>query len=454
MNESVCLISLGCAKNLVDSEVMLGLLRGAGYQLTTDRSVADAIIVNTCGFLGAAVDESLAELQAAAKWKSAGQCRALVATGCLSQRDAGLVRTSVPGVDQVLGTVDFPRIVEELGLLLHPEQRASAAAPMALVTPTREHSWVYNEATPRVRATPPWTAYLKISEGCDHKCSFCIIPQLRGLHRSRPPASIVAEARNLAAEGVREVVLIAQDTTRYGRDLTPASSLSALLHQLSAIESLEWIRVLYAYPSQVDEEFVTTLTTAPRVARYLDIPLQHADGEVLARMRRGGNVEQYRRLLGSFREKCPEISIRTSFIVGFPGETEAQFETLCDFVSREQFDRIGVFRYSDESSALSHGLDGKLPQPVIEERYHRLQVLQQQISHAKNQRLQGTRMKVVLESAVKGGFQGRTERDAPEIDGGFHLRVPRARRQAYQPGDFLTARITGGDHYDLTGVPA
>ncbi|MBV9471010.1 MAG: 30S ribosomal protein S12 methylthiotransferase RimO [Abitibacteriaceae bacterium] len=459
MEKTVSLISLGCSKNLVDSEVMLGLLQGAGYRITTDAGEADAIIVNTCGFLGAAVEESLTTLDEVASLKQDGRCKAVVATGCLPQRDAQLIKMRVPGVDAILGTTDFPRIVATLDSVLEPKTTSLPQTPVSngngliqlSVTPTPQHRYVYDHITPRVRATPPWTAYLKIAEGCDHTCSFCIIPQLRGPFRSRPMESIVAEARRLSESGAREIVLVAQDSTRYGIDLYKKWALGGLLRELSQIETVDWLRVLYAYPSQVNDEFIEALCTAPRVARYLDIPLQHASREVLARMRRGGHAESYARLLDRFRSLCPEMTIRTSFIVGFPGETEAQFQELCDFVKAQKFDRIGVFKYSDEDSALSHGLDSKVPPEVKDERYHILQTLQQKISLKKNREFIGKTLDVLLENEEPGGTIGRSQRDAPDIDGNVFVKMtPRERRQ-HLPGSLVPVRITGASEYDLSG---
>lgn len=437
---------------------MLGLLQGAGYAITNDTAEADAIIVNTCGFLGAAVEESLSTLSEVASLKKTGKCRAVVATGCLPQRDAQLIKMRVPEVDAILGSADFPQIVGTLDRALKPGNGASFTIPSGgngliqlSVTPREKHTFVYDHSTPRLRATPPWTAYLKIAEGCDHTCSFCIIPSLRGPFRSRPKESIVQEARQLAAAGTKEVVLVAQDSTRYGLDLYKKWALGELLQELSQIEELTWIRVLYAYPSQVDDTFIEAITTAPRVARYLDIPLQHASRDVLARMRRGGHAESYGRLLDRFREKCPEISIRTSFITGFPGETPEQFKELCDFVKGQQFDRIGVFKYSDEDTALSHGLDAKVPQEVVEERYHELQVLQQKVSLKKNRSFIGRTLDVLVESEENGGMAGRSYRDAPDIDGNVFVKMTPRERRATPVGSFVSVKISGASEYDLSG---
>jgi ribosomal protein S12 methylthiotransferase len=443
---------------------MLGLLQGAGYAVTADVTDADAIIVNTCGFLGAAVEESLSTLSEVAGHKRDGKCRAVVAAGCLPQRDAQLIKMRVPEVDAILGTTDFPQIVSTIERILEP-QKATSSTPNGLVngfgrsngliqlsvTPREQHTYVYDHVTPRVRATPPWTAYLKIAEGCDHTCSFCIIPQLRGPFRSRPMESIVAEAQRLADSGVREVVLVAQDSTRYGLDLYKKWALGGLLQEVSKVEALKWIRVLYAYPSQVNDELIEAMCTAPRVARYLDIPLQHASREVLARMRRGGHAESYGRLLDRFRALCPDIAIRTSFIVGFPGETEAQFQELCDFVKQQKFDRIGVFKYSDEDTSLSNGLDRKVSPEVKDERFHRLQMLQQKISLKKNREFIGKTLDVLLESEEPGGIVGRSHRDAPDIDGNVFVKMTPRERKHNPPGGMVRVRISGASEYDLSG---
>ncbi len=455
--KSVGLVSLGCSKNLVDSEVMLGLLQGAGYRITGDIDDADAIIVNTCGFLGAAVEESLQTLSDVASRKKTGKCRAVVATGCLPQRDAQLIQMRVPEVDAILGSADFGAIVEAVDGALKPKTtgfqipQGNGDLIQLTLTPTKAHTYVYDHTTPRVRATPPWTAYLKIAEGCDHTCSFCIIPQLRGPFRSRPIESIVTEARQLAASGAKEIVLVAQDSTRYGFDLYGKMSLGALLKELSKVEELKWIRVLYAYPSQVNDEFIEALTTSPRIARYLDIPLQHASQPVLARMRRGGNSESYAKLLDKFRVLAPEIGIRTSFIVGFPGETDEHFKELCDFVKQQKFDRIGIFKFSDENSALSYGLDAKVDPETIEARYHALNLLQQKTSLQKNRTFIGKTIDVLLESEEPGAMIGRGERDAPDVDGNVLVKMSPRERRHHHSGDFVKVRVSGCTEYDLSG---
>jgi len=452
-SKTVGLISLGCSKNLVDSEVMLGLLQGAGYSVTADIADADAVIVNTCGFLGAAVEESLQALEDVAALKRDGKCKAVVAAGCLPQRDANLIKMRVPDVDAIVGTNDFPRIVETLKSTFNEGGNSNNAAGLIQLsmTPREQHTYVYDHTTPRLRSTAPWTAFIKIAEGCDHTCSFCIIPQLRGPFRSRAIESIVAEARQLAQSGAREVVLVAQDSTRYGLDIYQKWALGDLLQKLSKIEELHWVRVLYAYPSQVNDSFIDAMTQAPRIARYLDIPLQHASREMLARMRRGGHAASYGKLLDRFRDKCPEISIRTSFIVGFPGETQQHFDELLNFVQDQEFDRIGVFKYSDEDSALSFGLDGKVDQEIIEERYHILQQAQQKISLRNNRAWIGKNLDVLLENEENDGFVGRSYRDAPDIDGNVLVKMNARQNRKHAPGDMVSVKITGATTYDLSG---
>jgi ribosomal protein S12 methylthiotransferase len=492
-HRTVGLVSLGCTKNLVDSEVMLGLLQGAGYAVTDEQSEADALIVNTCGFLSAAVEESLGALSDMARLKRDGRCRALVATGCLPQRDAQLIQMRVPEVDAILGTAEYSAIVATLDRIFDdktpatPEASTSpstsptpnglislnllaaglnggaaldslslngGASPRAQnvqVTPRDGHTFVYDHATPRLRATPKWTGYVKIAEGCDHTCSFCIIPLLRGPFRSRPIESIATEARRMVEAGSKEIVLVAQDSTRYGFDLYNRYALGDLLQELSKIEELHWARVLYAYPTQVDDSFIDALCTAPRIARYLDIPLQHADKTVLARMRRGGHAESYARLLDRFRAKCPEIAIRTSFIVGFPGETREQFDALCRFVREQEFDRVGVFKYSDEKEALSFGLDARVSEEEKQERYDILQTLQQKVSLKKNRTFIGRTLDVLLESEEPGAMVGRSYRDAPDIDGNVLVKMTPRERKANPRGSVVRVRIGGAGAYDLSG---
>lgn len=463
----VGLISLGCAKNLVDSEVMLGLLRERGYDITHDETQADVLIVNTCAFLGASVQESLDALREVTALKQQGNCKAVIATGCLPSRDVNLIHHHVVGVDALLGAADFPKIVETVDAVLQRQRMGdkglgmrdkTANHPSSLIH-IEDTTYVYDERTPRLRATPWWYAYVKIAEGCDHRCTFCIIPQLRGGFRSRPMESIVAEARALAKQGVKEIVLIAQDSTRYGVDLYGTSRLAELLRELGRIEEQPWVRVLYAYPTQVTQELIDAMAATPNVCHYIDIPLQHSHPDVLRAMWRGGTPESYRRLIERFRAAMPDVTLRTTLIVGFPGEEERHFEHLLEFVKDVRFDRLGVFKYSPEDQARSAQYPHQVPEEVKEERYHRLQQTQQRISWEQNRQWIGRTLPVLIEqngtspnpSLRRRGDRevaiGRSPRDAPEIDGsvivkGTHL----------PPGTVIQARITKAYAYDLEGL--
>ncbi len=464
------LISLGCAKNLVDSEVMLGLLRERGYEITNDETEADVLIVNTCAFLGVAVQESLDALREVTALKEQGNCKAVIATGCLPSRDVSLIQKNIPGVDAFLGSADFPKIVETVSEVLKRRATSyqlpvtSRSTPQNSEPRTQSPTWssfvdfqplvrvedttyVYDERTPRLRATPWWYAYVKIAEGCDHRCTFCIIPQLRGSFRSRPMESIVVEARALAKQNVKEIILIAQDSTRYGFDLYGTSRLAELLRELGQIEEQPWVRVLYAYPTQVTQELIDVMAATPNVCHYIDIPLQHSHPDVLHGMGRGGTSESYRRLIERFREAMPDITLRTTLIVGFPGEEERHFEHLLEFVKDVRFDRIGVFKYSPEDTARSAQSPHQVPEEVKEERYHRLQQTQQRISLEQNRRWIGRVLPVLIEqNGDPRRAVGRSHRDAPEIDGsvivkGKHLR----------PGTVVRAKITKAYKYDIEG---
>jgi ribosomal protein S12 methylthiotransferase len=461
------LISLGCAKNLVDSEVMLGLLRDGGFEITNDETQADVLIVNTCAFLGASVQESLEALREVTARKQQGACKAVIATGCLPSRDVSLIQNNVPDVDAFLGSADFPKIVETVSEVLNrrisepsPTEHAtrnthwSSFINFQPLTRIEDRTYVYDETTPRLRATPRWYAYVKIAEGCDHRCTFCIIPQLRGNFRSRPMESIIAEARMLAKQGVKEIILIAQDSTRYGFDLYGELRLGRLLRELGQIEELTWVRVLYAYPTQVTQELIDTMAATPNVCRYVDVPLQHSHPDVLHAMWRGGTAESYVRLIERFRQAMPDVTLRTTFIVGFPGEQEHHFEHLLEFVQAVKFDRIGVFQYSPEDKAHSAQYPNRVSEEVKEERYHRLQQIQQRISLEQNRRWVGRTLPVLIEqNGDPRRAVGRSERDAPEIDGSVIVKVGNGRRAVpyLQPGTFVDVKITKAYEYDLEG---
>ncbi len=435
-------ISLGCPKNLVDTEVMLGLLRQAGFALVGDPEQADILLVNTCCFIGEARQEATEAIEEAIVWRRSPRARALLVAGCWPQSDPYHLRQHFPEIDALLGPDDVPRIVEIVNRALGGEAgAASTGAP----------TYLYDETTPRLRTTPPWTAYLKIAEGCGHHCRFCVIPSLRGAYRSRRLESVVAEAMAMASQGVREVNLIAQDTSAYGRD-TGEADIAELLTRLAQLEGLHWIRMLYGYPTSITPRLIETMATQAAVCKYLDIPFQHADREVLRRMGRPGEGSTYLELIETLRAAMPDIAIRSAFIVGYPGETDDEFQHLLDFLEAAQLDRAGAFTYSPEAGTPAAALPDHVPAEVAEERYHRFMTAQQSISLARNRRWVGRELEVLVEAPRgKGGWAGRSFRDAPEIDG---LVLLRPGRRALRPGEFVTARITGAEPYDLVGGAA
>jgi ribosomal protein S12 methylthiotransferase len=428
-------VSLGCPKNLVDSEVMLGQLRRRGWGVTTDASDADVIVVNTCGFIDGAKQESIDTILEMAQLKGQGRARRLVVTGCLTQRYDGELRAEIPEIDATLGTdqvCDIVRAVE-----------GEATATTTGVAPT----WVYDHASPRVLSTPPWMAYLKISEGCDYTCSFCIIPTLRGRHRSRTPGDVVAEAEGLAAQGVKELVLVAQDSTRYGLDLGERDGLAGLLRRLGRIDGVRWIRVMYAYPATLSDAALDAIASEEKVANYVDIPLQHASDAVLKRMKRPFGHEHVRGLVARMRQRVPDLALRTSFIVGFPGETEAEFQELLDFVEETEFDNVGVFTYSDEEGTSAFGLPGTVPRREMDRRRRKLMSLQKRISKRRNRRRVGQRLEVLVEGTHPDTdllLKGRLKTQAPDIDGAVLIADGSA-----APGSFVTCEVTEAHAYDL-----
>jgi ribosomal protein S12 methylthiotransferase len=431
-------ISLGCEKNLVDSEVMLGLLSHRGYQITPDQNQADVIVVNTCGFIDKAKQESIDTILEMAELKNSGQCSKLVVTGCLVERYRSEIQKEIPEVDAVLGTNEIESIIKI----------CENQAPPPIENPY----YLYDERVPRLLTTPRYTAYVKIAEGCDRPCSFCIIPKLRGPYRSRPLGSIVNEARFLAETGVKELVLISQETTKYGDDLGVEHGLSRLLRQLVKVEGLQWIRFLYCFPSQIDDELLVSMREEEKVCRYIDMPLQHVSGRILKSMKRGGNSETLKRLLAHIREQVPAVTLRTSMIVGYPGESEEEFAELCHFVDEMKFDRLGTFTYSDEEGTASYSLSDKLSPGVINRRRNQLMRLQAKISRKKNRELLGQKFPLLVEGQSAETdllWQGRLESQAPRIDGVVYVNdlagdPPRA-------GDFRAVEITQASDYDLVG---
>jgi ribosomal protein S12 methylthiotransferase len=454
---SVATTSLGCPKNLVDTEVMLGLLQRAGFALVGEPEQADILLVNTCCFIGEARREAAEAIEEAIVWRRRPRARALLVAGCWPQSDPYHLRQHFPEIDAMLGPDDVPRIVEIVNRALGGETgRLKPAPPGGLEggigrlkpAPPATPSYLYDETTPRLRTTPPWTAYLKIAEGCRHRCRFCVIPTLRGAYRSRRLESVVAEATALAADGVREINLIAQDTSAYGRDTGEADT-AGLLTRLAQIDGLHWIRMLYGYPTSITPRLIETMASQAAVCDYLDIPFQHADRAVLRRMGRPGEGEAYLELIARLRAAMPDIAIRSAFIVGYPGETEGEFQRLLAFLEAAQLDRAGAFTYSPEAGTPAAGLPDQVPAEIAEERYHRFMTAQQGISLARNRRWVGRDIEVLVEARrEQGGWAGRSFRDAPEIDG---LVLLRPGRRSLRPGEFVTARITGAEPYDLVG---
>ncbi len=445
-------ISLGCPKNLVDTEVMLGLLRQAGFSLVGEPEQADILLVNTCCFIGEARQEATEAIEEAIVWRRSPRARALLVAGCWPQSDPYHLRQHFPEIDALLGPDDVPRIVEIVNRALGGETGRLESAPADFrPAPPTAPTYLYDETTPRLRTTPPWTAYLKIAEGCGHHCRFCVIPSLRGAYRSRGLESVVAEASAMASQGVREVNLIAQDTSAYGRD-TREADIAELLARLAQIEGLHWIRMLYGYPTSITPRLIETMASQAAVCRYLDIPFQHADREVLRRMGRPGEGSTYLDLIAKLRAAMPDIAIRSAFIVGYPGETEDEFRHLLDFLEAAQLDRAGAFTYSPEAGTPAAALPDHVPAEVAEQRYHRFMAAQQTISLARNRRWVGRELEVLVEAPQeKAGWMGRSFRDAPEIDG---LVLLRPGRRALRAGEFVTARITGAEPYDLVGRAA
>ena len=435
-------ISLGCPKNLVDSEVMMGILAREGYELTPRANDAEVLVVNTCSFIEPAQKESVEAILEMAEHKKFGCAKKLIVAGCLVERFRDQILEQVPEVDAVVATGEIERILE-------------AVEGDLRVLPAEPPSFLYHDLTPRIVTTPKHQAYIKIAEGCDHPCTFCIIPQLRGAFRSRRFESVIREAENLAAAGTREVTLIGQDTTSYGEDLGLRDGLAQLLEKLAGVEDLLWVRFLYAYPNRVTQKMLDTIAAHPRLAKYIDMPLQHASRNVLARMKRGSSGEAFLRLLERMRKTVPGVAVRTSFIVGFPGENNSDFQELSDFVVEARFDWMGVFEYSDVDNAASHPFDGKVDPEATAERRTRLMALQRKISREKLRALKGRVETALVDGPSKENplvWEARLESMAPEIDGKLYLtdiELPDGRIAA--PGDVVAVEISKTDAYDLIG---
>ncbi len=439
--EKVSVVNLGCPKNQVDAEVMLGLLREGGHELSANPEDADVIIVNTCGFIQDAKEESVNALLDAVRLKSEGKARRVIAAGCLAQRYAQELHAEIPEVDGFVGVGAQPGIVAAVRATLAGQPYMAVDAPRAVLP----------EDLPRILSTPPWTAYIKTSDGCDRPCAFCAIPKIRGRMVSRPIEAIVAEAQRLAAQGVREISLIAQDTNRYGMDIYGANRLVDLLRALCGVDGIEWVRPLYYFPTGVSDELIELTATEPRMCKYMDIPLQHVARPLLQRMHRPGDGEKYLRLVEKIRAANPEIAIRSTFIVGYPGETDAEFRELLEFLKTARLDRVGAFQFSPEEGTPAAELPDPVRSHVIRGRYARLMQLQQKISLERNREWVGRRLRVLVEAPTdkEGATRvGRSHRDAPEIDGVVYLR-----RCDAQPGEFVAAKVVDAGPYDLVARP-
>lgn len=481
-------VSLGCPKNLVDSEVMMGMLQTGGAQITAKAEDADVIVVNTCSFIDSAKQESVNTILEMAQHKISGKAQKLVVAGCLVERYRTEIQKNIPEVDAVVGTGELEQILAAAGIKAAQAPSAENNSPFVILNSAstsasqslksgvparaeglaREQSgrfsrsewdgavadlpnYLYDETTPRVLATPKASAYIKIAEGCDHPCGFCIIPQLRGKFRSRHFESVIAEAERLAMQGVREITLIGQDTTCYGEDLGLKDGLALLLERLAQIEALRWVRFLYAYPNKITGRLLETIANNAKICSYMDVPLQHASSGVLKRMKRGAGAEIFLKSIEKMRRTIPNLTLRTSFIVGFPGETERDFAELCEFVQAAQFDWLGVFSYSDEEGSAAYHLGDKVPAREIERRRKKLMQIQRQISKKKKRKLVGRQFDVLALGPSEETdllWEGRMEMHAPEIDGKLFIN-DFGDHEELIPGTFYRCEITEAHDYDL-----
>src|SRR5215216_6476572 len=440
-------ISLGCPKNLVDSEVMMGHLKQNGYQITADAADAETVVVNTCGFIDSAKKESIDTILEAAQLKTNGQARRLIVAGCLVERYRDELKAEIPEVDAFIGTNQINEILAVCDP--HTNTRSLPVVPLG----NQSATYLYDDSTPRVLATPSHYAYVKIAEGCDRPCAFCFIPQMRGHFRSRRFGSVVAEAKQLVEQGVREIILVAQDSSRYGEDLGEADALAHLMRELCRLEGVEWVRVMYTYPTHISDAFLDVLAEEPKAVKYLDMPLQHASQNVLKLMKRGGNRDSLERLIERVRKRVPGIAVRTTFISGFPGETENDHEELMAFIKSVEFDRVGVFTYSDEEGTPAFDLPDKVPHRTAVRRRNALMKEQAKISRRKNKARVGEVVQVLFEGESKESellWQGRMETQAPDIDGCVLINdVPDG--VAPVAGELVSVQITEAHEYDLIG---
>lgn len=436
--KNIGLVSLGCAKNQTDAEIMLGILAEDGYNITYDPSDADVIIVNTCGFIESAKQESINAILEMAQYKDE-KCKLLIATGCLAERYANDILIELPEVDAIVGTGDYDKIAEVIKSAFEGEK------PVICGHKDRTPE----ERLPRILSTPPYTAYLKIADGCDNNCTYCAIPKIRGHFRSRKIEDIVDEAQRLAESGVKELILIAQDTSRYGSDIYSENSLDKLLEKLVKIEKIKWIRVHYFYPEAITDRLIDTMAKYDKICNYIDMPVQHGNNEILRRMARRTTQEQMLEKIEKIRDKMPDAVIRTSIIVGFPGETEAQFNDLYEFIKKVRFDRMGVFTYSQEENTPAASFPDQIDEDIKNERLDKLMTLQQGISLELNKAKLGKTIEVLVEGYDEDNFlfYGRSRGDSIEVDGTVYF----ATEDEVTPGDIIKVKILDADEYDLTG---
>lgn len=436
---NILFISLGCDKNLVDTEVMLGLLASKGHQMIDDETQADVIVINTCCFINDAKEESIQTILEMADYKKEGRLKALIVTGCLAQRYKNEIIEEIPEVDAVLGTTSYDKIVEAI---------AEALQGHSLVEMT-DLDALPEVNTQRLVTTGGHFAYLKIAEGCDKHCTYCIIPKIRGNFRSVPMEKLLREAQELADQGVKELILVAQETTLYGKDIYGEKSLHKLLKELCKIAGIQWIRILYCYPEEITDELIQVMKEEKKICHYLDLPIQHASNEILKRMGRRTSKEQLIEIIGKLRKEIPDIALRTTLITGFPGETEEQHEELMDFVDEMEFDRLGVFTYSAEEDTPAASMDGQIEESIKEDRQAELMELQQDIAFDLAEDMIGQEVLVLIEGKVadENAYVGRTYKDAPNVDGLIFVNTD----EELMSGDFARVKVTGALEYDLIG---
>ena len=440
MTKKVAVVTLGCPKNQVDSEVMSGLL-AENYTLTENTEEADIIVVNTCTFIQSAKEESIETIFEMASFKDRGSCQTLIATGCLAQRYGSELMQEIPELDGVLGTGNIDEIIELV--------KMAKGERLSLIKQGKP-DFLHNEKMPRIRSTPDYLAYVKVAEGCDNLCTYCVIPYVRGSFRSRPEESVIREVQDMAAQGVKEIMVMAQDTTRYGQDLHGELRLPQLIQKLAGIEGIEWIRLMYCYPERFTDELIEVMRQEPKVCKYIDLPLQHANNKVLKEMNRRGTIEEAEVLIRKLREAMPEITLRTTMITGFPGETEQEFQTMVEFIQRVQFDRLGAFSYSQEENTPAGQREDQVLPEIREQRREMVMQLQQSISWQRQQRWVERIVTVLLEQKLPDErWMGRTEGDAPEIDGQVYVTEAPA---SVNVGDMIKVRILEANSYDLVGV--